>query len=171
MLDVYPTGHLVLPADLDLGAILAAIDRIESLPATLRASVEGCGDVDHPIREGAWSIRALVHHVADSHMNAYVRTKLLLTEPSPVVKPYDEVAWTRLGDASLPVETSLTLIDALHVRWVEVLRGMGPEDLLRPWRIPTSAEPRPAWRIPLTYAWHGDHHAAQIRQARDHFGL
>ena len=170
MLDVYPIGRAEFPAGLDLGAVMVAIDRIESLPAELRAVVDGCGDLDHPIREGAWSIRQLVHHVADSHMNAYVRTKLLLTEEAPTVRQYDEVAWSRLADSALPLEPSLGLVSALHVRWVEVLRSMSPADLERPWRV-ADAEPRPAWRIPLVYGWHGAHHVAQIRQAREHFGL
>jgi hypothetical protein len=171
MLEVYPVGRVVVPAALDLGAVMVAIDRIEALPAQLRAVVDGCGDLDHPIREGAWTIRQLVHHVADSHMQAYARTKLVLTEEGPTVQPYDEVAWTRLADAALPPEASLAMLEALHLRWVEVLRGMSPSDLERAWFVPGNAEPRRAWRLPLTYAWHGVHHVAQIRQAREHFGL
>ncbi|MFN2322524.1 MAG: YfiT family bacillithiol transferase [Trueperaceae bacterium] len=168
---VYPIGRVSFPETIDPDALEIAIARIEALPHALRAVVADCRDLDHPIRDGAWSIRALVHHVADSHMNAYVRTKLALTEDAPVVKPNDVVAWTRLGDADLPLDPSLQLIDALHARWSAVLRALGPEELARPWRVPTAAEPRPLWRLPLTYAWHGDHHVAQIRQARDHFGI
>jgi hypothetical protein len=171
MLEVYPIGRVSFPDTIDAGAVAAAVARIEALPAELRAVVAGCRDLDHPIREGAWSIRALVHHVADSHLNAYVRTKLAATEDDPVVKPYDEVAWTRLGDAPLPVTPSLDLLDALHARWSAVLTALGPEELARPWRVPTAATSRPLWRLPLTYAWHGDHHVAQIRQARAHFGI
>jgi hypothetical protein len=170
MLEVYPVGRVEFPPRLDLGAVMHAIDRIEALPAELRAVLDGCGDLDHPIREGAWSIRHLVHHVADSHMNAYVRTKLVLTEDAPVVRPYDEVAWSLLADRVLGPESSLDLVTALHARWVEVLRGMTPADLERPWSMP-GGEARPAWRLPLTYAWHGTHHVAQIRQAREHFAL
>ena len=171
MPQVYPIGRVSLPETIDPDALELAIGRIEALPDALRAVVADCRDLDHPIRDGAWSIRALVHHVADSHMNAYVRTKLALTEDAPLVKPYDEVAWTRLGDAALPVEPSLVLVDALHARWSAVLRALGPAELARPWRVATAPEPRPVWRLPLTYAWHGDHHVAQIRQARDHFGV
>jgi hypothetical protein len=171
MLQVYPIGRVSFPEAIDPATLEAAIARIEALPAALRAVVADCRDLDHPIRDGAWSIRALVHHVADSHMNAYVRTKLAATEDAPVVKPYDEVAWSKLGDAPLPVAPSLDLVDALHARWSAVLRALGPAELARPWRVPTAAEPRPLWRLPLTYAWHGDHHVAQIRQARAHFGL
>ncbi len=171
MLEVYPIGRVAFPEAIDPHALEAAIARIEALPDALRAVVADCRDLDHPIREGAWSIRALVHHVADSHMNAYVRTKLAATEPEPVVKAYDEVAWSRLGDAALPVEPSLQLVDALHDRWSAVLRALGPAELERPWRVPTGTEPRPLWRLPITYAWHGDHHVAQIRQARDHYAI
>jgi hypothetical protein len=170
MLEVYPVGRAEFPDSLDLGAVMIAIDRIEALPVELRAVIDGCGDLDHPIREGAWSIRQLVHHVADSHLNAYIRTKLVLTEDAPTVRAYDEVAWSRLGDSRLPAEPSVALVTALHARWVEVLRGMSPADLERPWRLPEGAL-RPAWRLPLTYAWHGTHHVAQIRQAREHYGL
>jgi hypothetical protein len=170
MLEVYPVGRVRFPPSLDLGSVMVAIDRIEALPGELRAVLEGCGDLDHPIREGAWSIRQLTHHVADSHLNAYVRTKLVLTESAPTVRPYDEVAWSRLADSALPPEPSLVLVGALHARWVEVLRSMSPSDLELPWIVP-GGEPRPAWRIPLTYAWHGTHHVAQIRQAREHYGL
>ncbi len=171
MLEIYPIGRVVFPETIDSTTLQAAIERLEALPSGLRTVVADCRDLDHPIRDGAWTIRALVHHVADSHMNAYVRTKLALTEDAPVVKPYDEVAWTRLGDAALPVEPSLDLIDALHARWTSVLQALGPAELARPWRVPTAPEPRPLWRLPLTYAWHGDHHVAQIRQARDHYAI
>ena len=171
MLEVYPIGRVSFPATLDPTAVDAAIARIEVLPDALRAVVADCRDLDHPIRDGAWSIRALVHHVADSHMNAYVRTKLAATEDAPIVQAYDEVAWSKLGDAPLPLAPSLTLVDALHARWSAVLRALGPAELARPWRVPTAADPRPLWRLPLTYAWHGDHHVAQIRQAREHFGI
>jgi hypothetical protein len=170
MLEVYPIGRVQFPPSLDLGSVMIAIDRIEAHPAELRAVIDGCGDLDHPIREGAWSIRQLVHHVADSHMHAYARTKFVLTEETPVVTPYDEVAWSRLADAALPPDVSVAFITALHARWVEVLRGMSPADLERPWSLP-GGEPRPAWRLPLTYAWHGTHHVAQIRQAREHYVL
>jgi uncharacterized damage-inducible protein DinB len=172
MLEVYPVGRASFPPQLDLGAVMVAIDRIETLPGELRAVVDGCGDLDHPIREGAWSIRQLVHHMADSHLNAFVRSKLALTESSPLVRGYDEVAWSRLADSAMPIEPSLALVEAVHARWVELLRSTGPEDLERPWRHPAAeGEERPLWRLPLLYAWHGAHHVAQIRQAREHYAL
>lgn len=171
MLEVYPIGRVSFPETIAPDVVEAAIARIEALPDALRTVVADCRDLDHPIRDGAWSIRALVHHVADSHVNAYVRTKLAATEDAPFVKPYDEVAWSKLGDASLPLAPSLALVDALHARWSGVLRALDPAELERPWRVPPAGDPRPLWRLPLTYAWHGDHHVAQIRQARDRFGI
>jgi hypothetical protein len=171
MLEVYPIGRATFPTAFQATTVRDAIDRIEALPAALRGAVAGCRDLDHPIRTGAWSIRVLVHHVADSHLNAYARTKLALTEDAPLVRAYDEVAWSRLGDAAVDVGASLALLEALHVRWVAVLRAVGPDGHARPWRHPAAPAPQPLWQLPLAYAWHGDHHLAQVRQARRHFGI
>lgn len=171
MLEVYPIGKAHYPPELDLGQVMTAIDAIEKLPDELAEALDGCGDLDHPIREGVWSIRALAHHLADSHMNAYIRTKLALTEDAPKVKAYDEVAWAALADSRLPAEAAVSLLRLLHARWVEVLRSMGPTELNRSWVAPGTGEPRPAWRLSLSYAWHGQHHVAQIVQARAHFHL
>lgn len=171
MLEVYPIGKAHYPPELDLGRVMTAIDAIEKLPDLLTDALDGCGDLDHPIREGIWTIRAVAHHLADSHMNAYIRTKLALTEEAPRVKAYDEVAWSALADSRLPVEAAFAVLRPLHGRWVEVLRSMGPTELARSWIAPGSDELRPAWRIPLTYAWHGQHHVAQIVQARAHYHL
>lgn len=170
MPEVYPIGKVQFPEAFDEKLNERAVERISRLPADLRRVLDGCEDLDHHIREGAWSIRALVHHIADSHLHAYVRTKLALTETDPTVKPYDEEAWSRLPDSRLDVTVSLELVAALHVRWVALLTALEPADLQRPWRMPAS-EPRPLWRLPLTYAWHGEHHVAQIAQARETFGL
>ena len=171
MPETYPIGRLTLPSTLDLGAVMVAIDRIEALPASLRAALDGCADVDHPIRAGAWSIRQLTHHLADAHMNAFVRTKRTLTEDGPTVTPYDADAWAECADASLPPAASLDLLDGLHPRWVELLRSLGPAQLERPWHVSHQPVTYPLWRLPLTYAWHGDHHVAQILAAREHFGV
>lgn len=171
MPETYPIGRPSLPNALDLGAVMHAIDRIEALPASLAEALQGCADLDHPIREGAWSIRALTHHVADSHMQAFGRTKLALTEDGPTVRPYDEVAWARTADARIAVEPSLLLLQGLHRRWVELLRSLGPAELERPWHVPDKPVTYPLWRLPLVYGWHGDHHVAQILRAREHYGI
>jgi len=170
VLEVYPIGKAPLPAPLDEEVVRRSIEAIALLPGELRQAVDGCSDPDHHIREGAWSIRALVHHIADSHMNAYMRTKLALTEDAPTVKPYDQVAWSQLADNRLEVGVSLDLVTALHLRWVELLASLGPAELERPWQMP-GGEPRPLWRLPIIYAWHGRHHVAQILQARERFRL
>lgn len=171
MLEVYPIGRPTYPSALDLGAVMVGIDRIEALPGVLRAAVDGCGDLDHPIRPGAWSIRAVVHHLADAHMGAFLRTKRVLTEASPRAEGVDIDAWARTADVTLPLGPSLDLIAGLHPRWVELLRSASPADLERPWHVAADPAPRAAWRLPITYGWHGDHHVAQIRQAREHYGL
>lgn len=171
MLEVYPIGRVAFPPALDLGAVMTAIDRIEALPAVVRAAVDGCGDLDHPIREGAWSIRTVVHHLADTHMNAFLRTKRVLTEDAPVMEGLDVNAWARTADGRVPLESSFDLLAGLHERWVALLRSTSPTDLERSWHVRADPAPRAAWRIPITYGWHGDHHVAQIRQAREHFAL
>jgi len=171
VLEVYPIGRPDLPPALDLGAVMVAIDRIEALPTVLRSTLDGCGDLDHPIRDGAWPIRAVVHHLADTHMNAFLRSKRVLTEDAPTVESVDIDAWATTADALVPVEASLDLIAALHLRWVALLRGASPADLERTWHVRADPAPRTAWRLALIYAWHGDHHTAQIRQAREHYGL
>ncbi len=170
MLEVYPIGKAQVPEAFDVGVIRDSLGAMAALPAELRRAVDGCRDLDHHIREGAWSIRALVHHVADSHMNAYVRTKLALTEDEPTVKEYDEVAWSRLVDSRMDVAPSLDLVEALHERWVGLLRALDTAALERPYRMP-DGDPRPMWRLPVIYAWHGKHHVAQIVQAREAFSV
>lgn len=170
MLEVYPIGKAPLPATFDEEVVRRMIETIALLPGELRQAVDGCGDLDHHIREGAWSIRALVHHIADSHMNAFVRTKLALTEDAPTVKSYDQVAWSRLADSRMEVGVSLDLVSLLHLRWVELLSSLAPAELERPWQVP-GGEPRPLWRLPVLYAWHGRHHVAQIVQARERYEL
>ncbi len=171
MLEVYPIGRPDLPPALDLGAVMVAIDRLEALPGMLRTALDGCGDLEHPIREGAWSIRTVVHHLADTHMNAFLRSKRALTEDAPTVESVDIDAWAATADARLSVEPSLDLLAALHLRWVALLRAASPADLERTWHVHADPAPRTAWRLALLYAWHGDHHVAQIRQAREHYRL
>lgn len=170
MLEVYPIGKAIVPGSLDAGVFEEYVKTIAALPKELRQAVEGCRDLDHHIRDGAWSIRALVHHIADSHMNAYMRTKHALTEDEPTVKTYDEVAWSRLPDSRIDVQSSLDLVEALHARWVVLLKGLDAAAMERPYRMP-GGDPRPMWRLPAIYAWHGRHHVAQIEQAREHFRL
>src|SRR6187455_865438 len=129
----YPIGRFraVMPVTSELRA--AAIDAIAGLPDRMRAAVADLTDdrLDTPYRPEGWTVRQVVHHVADSHMNGMIRTKLALTESNPAIKPYDEEAWALLADARLPIDVSLTIVDAVHLRWVRVLRSLTPEQLQR----------------------------------------
>ena len=134
--------------------------------------VKGLSDeqLDTPYRDGGWTVRQLAHHVPDSHMNAYIRTKLALTEDDPVIRPYDEQRWAMLPDSErTPIETSLDLLDAVHARWVTLLRATAPEDFERPLRHPESG-PLTIGLLILQYGWHGDHHVAHITRLREREG-
>ncbi|MCA1562594.1 MAG: putative metal-dependent hydrolase [Acidobacteria bacterium] len=144
------------------------IRQIADAPDALRAAVSGLNDrqLDTPYRPGGWTVRQVVHHVPDSHMNAYVRFKLALTEDNPTIKPYDEAEWADVADtrATAP-EVSLTLLDALHRRWVTLLQSMAPADFARPLQHPQNG-PMTLDRLLQLYAWHGRHHAAHITTLR-----
>jgi hypothetical protein len=171
MPETYPIGRVSLPPTLDLGAVMRAIDAIERQPRALRAALDGCADLDHPIREGAWTIRQVVHHLADSHLHAFLRSKLACYEDGPTVPRYDVDAWASSPDTRGPVEPSLLLLDGLHARWVALWRGLGPAELERPWHLLQTPATYPVWRLALVYAWHGAHHTAQIERAREHYGI
>jgi hypothetical protein len=164
----YPIGKFHIPESISAGDRARYIETIASAPARLRDALAGLSarQLDTPYREGGWTIRQVVHHVPESHMNAYIRFKLALTEIDPVVKPYDEAAWARLNDIAVtPVETSLVLLDCLHQRWVIVMRGMAENDWARGYIHPETN--RGAMRLDVVlamYAWHCDHHIAHVRQ-------
>lgn len=150
----------------------AAIDAIARTPANLRAAATGLNDAQlaTPYRPGGWTVRQLVNHVADSHMNAYIRFKLALTEEVPAIKPYDEKAWSELAESrETSPEVSLTLLEALHDRWVRLLRGMQPADFQRKLRHPEWGEMPVEFFLAL-YAWHGPHHTAHITGLRKREG-
>jgi hypothetical protein len=135
----------------------------------MREAVAGLNDeqFDTPYREGGWTVRQVVHHVPDSHMNAYVRFKLALTEDTPLIKTYEEAAWAKLADArDTPIEVSLSLLDALHVRFDKVLRAMSDEDFQRKLQHPEWGDLDLATMASL-YEWHGRHHVAHIAGLRE----
>ena len=164
----YPIGKAVLEERLSDEKRRQLIETIAVTPARLRAAVKGltAQQLDTPYRDGGWTVRQVIHHLPDSHMNAFIRTKLALTEANPAIKAYDEDAWSRLGDVpDTPVEVSLQLLDNLHQRWDVLLRSIRPEDFARTFQHPE--------RGPLTldqnlciYAWHGQHHVAHITELR-----
>jgi hypothetical protein len=144
------------------------MDDIAQTPANLRAAIKGFSDAQlgTPYREGGWTVRQVVHHLPDSHMNSYVRFKLALTEDEPTIKPYAEDRWAELADTrATPVEVSLTLLDSLHDRWVRLLRSMTPEDWKRTFRHPELG-PMALEKTLAIYAWHGRHHVAHITELR-----
>ena len=141
---------------------------IAAVPEKLRAAVSGLNNaqLETPYRPGGWTVRQTVHHIADSHMNAYVRFKLALTESEPLVKPYDEKAWADLPDSKLPIEVSLKLIDSLHERWAVVLKGMSGADFERTLKHPELGMVNLDRYVAL-YAWHGKHHVRHITALRE----
>jgi uncharacterized damage-inducible protein DinB len=144
------------------------ISDIAQAPAALRAAVHGLSpeQLDTPYREGGWTVRQVTHHVPDSHMNAYIRFKLALTEKDPTIKPYDEARWAELPDTqSTPIEISLALMDSLHDRWVRLLGSLSPEDWKRTFQHPEMG-PLSLEKSLALYSWHGKHHVAHVTELR-----
>lgn len=169
----YPIGPFAFDGAQTPERRLDRIERIARTPADLRAAVAGLTDaqLDTPYREGGWTVRQVAHHVPDSHLNAYIRFRLALTEPRPTIKPYLEHRWAELPDArSAPVELSLALLETLHRRWVLLLRSLGPADWERRFVHPEHGR---EWSLDETlamYAWHGEHHSAHVTRLRDRMG-
>ena len=170
----YPVGKFNRPTQALTAAERARmIEEIAATPAALRAALRGLDDrkIDTPYRPGGWTVRQVVHHLPDSHLNAYCRFKLALTEDVPTIKPYDENKWAELPDGrSALVDESLALLEALHARWVFLLRGMKPADFERKLN-------HPEWNAPLAldhmlalYSWHGRHHVAHVTALRQREG-
>lgn len=159
----YPIGKFQFDGEITNDLIMSWINEIEDLPGLLRKAVKDLEheQLDTPYRSGGWTVRQVVHHLADSHMNSYVRFKLALTEQNPVIKPYDEGKWAELPDSTLPIEISLSLLEALHTRWVKLLRNLTSADMERTFIHPDSGEVSIGKNIGL-YAWHGRHHLAHI---------
>jgi hypothetical protein len=164
----YPTGKFTFDPDITDDKRRRWIDTIRETPAKLRAAAEALTEaqIDTPYRDGGWTARQVIHHVPESHMNAYVRFKLALTEDNPTIKPYNEDAWSKLKDVPrVPVTTSLDLLDALHARWVALLETMTPADFARPLVHPEQG-PVTLDRFLQMYAWHGPHHTAHVHIVR-----
>jgi hypothetical protein len=168
----YPLGQFQPKHELAPAERAAAIERIAQMPDRLRMAISGLhsGQLDTPYRDGGWTVRQVVHHLADSHMNSYVRFKLALTEREPIVKTYDEALWAELADSRLTgVEVSLALLDALHQRWVILLGAMRPEDFTRRINHPELGMISLDWLLG-EMAWHGAHHVAHITALRERLG-
>ncbi len=165
----YPIGRF------DAAAVISTrAEQIETLrlfPLLLRAAVYDLGDsqLDTPYREGGWGVRQLVHHIADSHANAYIRFKLALTEDNPVIKPYDEAAWAMLPDSSLPIDPSLTITDGVHTRLVALLESLPEAEFECTFQHPERG-PMTIARNLAVYDWHSRHHLAHITKLRERMG-
>jgi uncharacterized damage-inducible protein DinB len=164
----YPIGRFNPAAT---GSRADQIETLRRLPERLRAVVAGLNDtqLDTPYREGGWTVRQLVHHVADSHANSYVRVKMALTEEDPTITAYDEAAWARLPDSQMPIEVSLPLIEAVHARLVSLLESMSEADYQRTFRHPERGQVTLANNLAL-YDWHSRHHTAHITSLRERMG-
>ena len=169
----YPVGPIVrIKEPLDRATRSRFIDAIEHAPAKFRSLVAGLSDaqLDTPYRPGGWTVRQVVHHVPDSHLNAYIRFKLALTEDTPTIKPYDQAQWAELADArESPIETSLQLLESLHDRWVRLLRSMSDADFSRRLMHPENG-PMTLDSVLGLYGWHGRHHTAHITSLRERKG-
>lgn len=159
----YPIGKFQYNGEPTEEVINKWIKEISDLPSLLKAAVKNLTDdqLDTPYRSDGWTVRQVVHHLPDSHMNAYCRFKLALTEEKPVIKPYLEGEWAGFPDYSLPIGVSLSLLEAIHERLVCLLKSLTPEELQRTFVHPESGEVSVGKNIGM-YAWHGKHHLSHI---------
>ena len=168
----YPIGKFTVEGEITDERRRKWIDDIAQTPAQLRAAVAGLTEeqLETPYRPGGWTVRQVVHHLPDSHLNSYVRFKLALTEEQPTIKPYEQGRWAELEDArGAPAEISLALLESLHRRWVLMLRSLKPSDFARKFRHPELGEVSLEWNLAL-YSWHGRHHIAHITSLRERMG-
>jgi hypothetical protein len=168
----YPLGRFQAPETITPQHIASWIDEVAAAPAHLRQAVAGLtpGQLDTHYREAGWTVRQVTHHIPDSHMNAYVRFKMALTETDPPIRAYEEGEWAKLSDtAETPVETSVVLLEKLHERWVTLMRGFGDAEWKKCYVHPTMG-PVPLERALGLYAWHGKHHVAHVTELRKRKG-
>jgi len=164
----YPIGNFRQPLEVTSQMRQQAMDVIAETPALLRAAASGltATQLDTPYRQGGWTVRQVVHHMPDSHLNAYIRLRLALTEDQPTIKTYEENLWAQLPDAkTAPIEISLVLLEALHDRWVRLLRSLTADQFARVFVHPEHGPRTVDWLLFL-YAWHGRHHVAHITELR-----
>ncbi|MEZ4416290.1 MAG: putative metal-dependent hydrolase [Gemmatimonadota bacterium] len=166
----YPVGKFA-PRALDASAERSLIDALAAQPAAVASAVTGLDEqqLDTPYRPGGWTVRQVVHHLPDSHLNAYVRMKKAVTEDTPLISTYEEARWAELPDSQLPIDVSLRLLAVLHERWIAFLRGLAPEQLSRTFRHPEWNEISVRVTLQL-YEWHGRHHIAHITALREREG-
>lgn len=169
----YPIGRFTPQDEYSASDISGLIDQLAAAPAEMREAVEGLtpDQLRTPYRDGGWTVAQVVHHLPDSHLHSYARFRFALTEDHPTIKPYDEGKWANLPDASsVDVEMSLRLLDALHVRWVALMRAMAPADWARTYVHPERRGDQTLARTLGLYAWHGRHHVAHVTALRRRMG-
>lgn len=168
---IYPIGRGNRVDDLTPENIEKWVNNLDETPGLLNESVLGLSDeqLDIPYRDGGWTIRQIVHHIADSNINSYTRFKLALTEEKPTIKTWEQSDWAVLEDTKLPVDVSIQLLEYLHLRWVVFLRSLSPEEMKRTFVHPEGGEVSVADNI-WNYSWHSLHHIAQITSARERYG-
>ena len=157
----FPTGKFEFNPRPTADSRQAAITAIGAFPAELKTALTAA-QIDRPYRDGGWTARQVVHHLADSHMNAFVRFRLALTEDRPTIKPYNEAEWAKLADAALDPQISVQILDGLHQRWHTMLRAMREADFTREAIHPDHGPRALDWFLQL-YAWHGRHHIGHIK--------
>ena len=168
----YPIGKFEAPKILNADLRNKLISQIAEAPSLLRKAVAGLNSqqLNTPYRDGGWTVIQVVHHLPDSHMNAYTRCKLAVTENAPTIKPYDEARWAELQDASgMDIEVSLRLLEALHQRWIVFLQSLQEDQFKRIFHHPETGEMSLDRTLAL-YAWHGRHHIAHINVLRNRMG-
>jgi uncharacterized damage-inducible protein DinB len=162
----YPIGQFEPPVSYNTEDILKWTTTIRELPDKLRKAIITLNEkqLDTPYRTGGWTLRQVVHHVADSHMNCLTRFKLALTEENPTIKPYEEADWALLPDYKLPAEPSLQMLEGIHLRWVALLEGLTEEQWNRTFMHPASGETLQLKKALALYDWHSRHHLAQVTE-------
>lgn len=168
----YPIGRHTKPEEITASLLEAYLLTIENFPIKLAEEVEGLKkeQLDTPYQPGGWSIRQLVHHCADSHMNAFIRFKLSLTEEAPLIKPYLEARWAELPDSRMPVNTSLQLLESLHSRWAFLLKSLSTDELEKTYVHPEHGTSFRLDEAMSLYAWHCQHHLAHIISLKERMG-
>ena len=161
----YPIGKFEKPSTFSEADVKKQIEEISTFPQRLRTAIENLSEerLDTPYRPGGWTVRQVVHHCADSHMNALIRFKLTLTEDKPVVKTFEENEWAKLPDTvDMPVAPSLQIIEGVHARWTHLLKGFSEEQFKKTFIHPAGNVEIPLYVLTALYAWHGNHHLAHI---------
>lgn len=161
----YPIGKFSPKDNYSAAELEQYIDTIEKLPAEIERTLHSLSakQLDTPYREGGWTARQVIHHLADSHMNAYIRVKWCLTEATPLIKAYDEKAWAETPETKLDPVISIELLKALHIKWTALLRRIEPEDFSKEFIHPDTKKHVRIDRMVATYAWHGHHHLAHLK--------